>query len=211
MHYSRLAALGLVAPGTALLRFGCSQLNVQRIDPLVNPGVAPSPHLHQIIGGNALQTFMDPEEDIGEKATCTTCQFSEDFSNYWTAVLFFKARNGSYHRVPQVPNLGFEGSDGGMTVYYMQDGLANYQQTSKVTAFRKGFRQLVGEAAYRTKEEARRFRQLTYTCLETLGTRFPETMDLPKKPCPAGIMVNVRFPTCWDGKNLDTPDHMSHM
>lgn len=57
--------------------------------------------------------------DIAEKATCTTCQFSEDFSNYWTAVLFFKARNGSYHRVPQIPNVGFEGSNGGMTVYYM--------------------------------------------------------------------------------------------
>jgi len=65
-----------------------------------------------------------------------------------------------------------------MTVYYMQDGLANYQQSSKVTAFRQGFRQLVGEAAYRTKKEAQRFRQITYTCLETMGTRFPEVIDL---------------------------------
>ena len=154
---------------------------------------------------------MDPKEDIGEKATCTTCQFSEDFSNYWTAVLFFRARNGSYHRVPQVPNIGFEGSNGGMTVYYMQDGLANYQQTSKVTAFKQGFRMLIGEASYRSKQQATRFRQLTYTCLQDLGTRFPESMNLPNKPCPAGIMANVRFPTCWDGKNLDTPDHMSHM
>lgn len=43
--------LGLSAPASALLRFGCSQLTVQRVDPLVNPGQAPSPHLHQIIGG----------------------------------------------------------------------------------------------------------------------------------------------------------------
>jgi len=154
---------------------------------------------------------MDPTKDISKLATCTTCQFSEDFSNYWTAVLFFRARNGTYHRVPQIGNSGFEGSNGGMTVYYMQGPLADMEQKAKVTAFRPGFRQLVGEAAYRTKGEARRFRQLTYTCLETMGTRFPETLDFPKKPCPAGIMVNARFPTCWDGKNLDSPDHMAHM
>ena len=50
---SLVAAFGLfgAAPISALLRFGCSQLTVQRLDPLVNPGQAPSPHLHQIIGG----------------------------------------------------------------------------------------------------------------------------------------------------------------
>ena len=41
----------LVAPGHALIRFGCAQLTVQRLDPLVNPGQIPSSHLHQIIGG----------------------------------------------------------------------------------------------------------------------------------------------------------------
>jgi hypothetical protein len=155
---------------------------------------------------------MDPETgDIADRATCTTCQFTEDLSNYWTAVLFFKARNGSYHRVPQIPNVGFEGQTGGMTVYYMQDGLANYEQTSKVTAFKTGFRMLIGEAAYREREQANRFRQITYTCLKDMGTRFPESLNFPEEPCPAGIMANVRFPTCWDGVNLDTPDHMAHM
>ncbi|GAW19122.1 hypothetical protein ANO14919_086060 [Xylariales sp. No.14919] len=24
-------------------------------------------------------------------------------------------------------------------------------------------------------------------------------------------MTALRFPTCWDGKNLDSPDHLSHM
>ncbi|VBB75560.1 Putative protein of unknown function [Podospora comata] len=228
MHWSSAAALALVAPASALLRFGCSQLVVERTDPLVNPGVAPSPHLHQIIGGvrhsdnrarihtdtyqNAFNISMEAAAgDIAKKATCTTCQFSEDFSNYWTAVLFFKARNGSVHRVPQIPNAGFEGSNGGMTVYYMQDGLVNYQQTSKVTAFKTGFRMLIGEAMYRNRAQASKFRQITYTCLKTFGTRYPETMDFPKEPCNFGIMSNVRFPTCWDGKNLDSPDHMAHM
>lgn len=46
-----IAASALLAPASALLRFGCSRLTVQRLDPLVNPGENPSPHLHQIIGG----------------------------------------------------------------------------------------------------------------------------------------------------------------
>lgn len=60
MHWSLLTALALVAPSTALIRFGCSQLTVQRVDPLVNPGISPSPHLHQIIGGvRLLPLFLD--------------------------------------------------------------------------------------------------------------------------------------------------------
>lgn len=35
----------------ALIRFQCSQLVVQRLDPLVNPGQIPSAHVHQIVGG----------------------------------------------------------------------------------------------------------------------------------------------------------------
>jgi hypothetical protein len=80
---------------------------------------------------------MHPEKDMPGESTCTTCQFSEDFSNYWTAVLYFKARNGTYKRVPQHPNQGFEGSaGGGMTVYYMQDPLYDTAQASKVSAFK---------------------------------------------------------------------------
>jgi hypothetical protein len=31
--------------------------------------------------------------------------------------------------------------------------------------------------------------------------------------CPVGSFVEmrVRFPSCWDGRNLDSPDHKSHM
>lgn len=207
-----VAALAMSTPAQALLRFGCAQLVVQRLDPLVNPGEIPSAHLHQIIGGNSFNETMTPvEHDLPSLSTCTTCQFSEDFSNYWTAVLFFRARNGTYKRVPQVPNLGFEGTRGGMTVYYMQDALFDYGQTSKVTAFKPGFRMLVGDASFRTRQQTNKFRQLTYTCLQERSTRSPETLNFPTKPCPAGIMANIRFPTCWDGVNLDSPTHQDHV
>ncbi len=69
----------------------------------------------------------------------------------------------------------------------------------------------VGDVNARTKEAVSNFRQLTYTCMKDASTRAPESLDFPNSPCPYGIMANVRFPTCWDGVNLDTPDHMAHM
>jgi len=126
----------------AAIRFGCSTVSIQRLDPIVQPGSTPSSHLHQIVGGNAFNATM--EGDIGEQATCTTCAFVEDFSNYWTAVMYFKHPNGSYKRVPQYPNaqLGTEGKNaddinGGMTIYYTQKDLGgNGKPLKKVTAFK---------------------------------------------------------------------------
>lgn len=73
---------------------------------------------------------MDVSLDLPNIATCTTCTFSENFSNYWTANLYFRARNGTLIRVPQFANQYLEGADGGMTIYYIDpyDG-------SSVTAF----------------------------------------------------------------------------
>lgn len=108
------------------LRFPCSTLVIERLDPIVKPGIIPSAHVHHIVGGNAFNASMSG--DIGEQATCTTCQMSEDFSNYWTAALYFKhPTNGLYHRVPVMPVHpllgGSEGVEGGLTVYYTQSTL----------------------------------------------------------------------------------------
>jgi hypothetical protein len=67
----------------SMLRFQCSQLVIDRIDPLVQPGIAPSTHMHQIVGGNAFNVSMPALElDPALASTCTTCDFGEDFSNY---------------------------------------------------------------------------------------------------------------------------------
>ena len=69
----------------------------------------------------------------------------------------------------------------------------------------------VGNPAVNTLSAARAQPGLRYTCLQTILTRGAETPDFPTKPCPAGIMAIHHFPACWDGKNLDSPDHQSHM
>lgn len=38
-----------------------------------------------------------------------------------------------------------------------------------------------------------------------------DTTTLPDHFCPGGIRTTITFPTCWDGVNLDSPDHQSHV
>ncbi len=63
-----------------------------------------------------------PVTDISKLASCTRCHFDQDFSNYWTANLYFKARNGTYRRVPQMANQFNDGDNAGITVYYTSPG-----------------------------------------------------------------------------------------
>ena len=193
-----------------MLRFECSQLVVDRIDPLVNSGTTPSPHLHQIVGGNSFQADMaHPAHDLPGSSTCTSCSFSEDFSNYWTAVLYFRARNGTYKRVSQSVSEGLKGA-GGITVYYIPDT----KNKTAVTAFRPGFRMLVGDAMATTPAERRK---VCHRCMPTSGDNSwlncadPDSQSLPKDFCVGGLRSVITFPTCWDGVNLDSPDHMSHV
>jgi hypothetical protein len=133
-------ALALAGPSQAALRFGCSTVSIQRLDPLVEPGKIPSSHVHQIVGGNGFNATM--EGDISQQATCTTCTFSENFSNYWTAVMFFKHPNGTYKRVPIMQNTALpNGINGGMTIYYTQQDF-NSNGNQKITAFKPGVSQL---------------------------------------------------------------------
>lgn len=110
MQWNSLIILALyarVAVSQNMLRFACSQLSVERLDPIGNPGLEPSTHLHQIAGGNSFNASTDANaHDTVSLSSCTSCTFSEDFSNYWTAVLYFRARNGTYKRVPQMANQG---------------------------------------------------------------------------------------------------------
>jgi len=206
--------------GATMLRFGCSQISIDRVDPLVNPNAIPSPHMHQIIGGNAFNATI-ASTDVASLATCTSCNYADDFSNYWTANMYFKARNGTYKRVPQIPNRS-EFSDkfgpqmnGGFIVYYVSDG------KGKVTAFKPGFRMLVGNATNRAKIGSGRKTQSCFRCYS--GPNFGgdndapcadpslDTETLPANACKGGIRSNILFPTCWDGVNLDSPNHQDHV
>ncbi|KAJ2926694.1 hypothetical protein H1R20_g10409, partial [Candolleomyces eurysporus] len=186
---------------------------------LVTPGIV-SPHVHQIVGGNAFDIAMDPNTDLAAKSTCTTCKFKEDASNYWTAVMYFKHSNGSYIRVPQIANQFTGSPNGGMTVYYIQPS-----NNQKVTSFPKGFRMIVGNPMVRNNTHSNSnsadARAITFRCFGANfgsdpgyphpGTGPLDTIDLPRRACAGGIRSNIFFPSCWNGRDLDPADHASHV
>ena len=205
-----------------LLRFSCSQLVIERTDPLVSPGSVPSPHVHQIVGGDSFNATMDPADlDPARDSTCTSCTYAQDFSNYWTASLYFRSpENGSYRMVPQQYNfVGLDGerhpqNGGGITVYYMT-AFGPGAGSQRVTAFRPGFRMIAGDPSS-TQQNSRGI------CHRCTGDSFPgagapcantatDTSAFPDRPCPGGIRATITFPSCWDGRNLDSPDHAAHM
>ena len=51
---------------------------------------------------------------------------------------------------------------------------------------------------------------LSYQCM-TKTSRGALVSDFPDHACPVGLFVTNHFPPCWDGKNLDSDDHQSHM
>ncbi|KAF4626850.1 hypothetical protein G7Y89_g11307 [Cudoniella acicularis] len=175
------------AKGSDFLRFGCSQLVIQRTDPLVNPGAIPSSHMHQVVGGSSFNATMDSSMvDPSTASKCTSCKMTEDFSNYWTASIYFQSpENGT---------------------------------SSEFHRWRTGFRMLTGDPMLRAKQSGSL--AICHRCLAknermSGGSGAPcsskDTAEFPKTPCPGGIRATVIFPSCWDGKNLDSPDHKSHV
>lgn len=76
---------------------------------------------------------------------------------------------------------------------------------------------LVGDSTNR--EAAKVPRQLCFRCEHNMQQQpfggapctGSDTKGFPNKACGGGWRVTVTFPSCWDGKNLDSADHKSHI
>jgi len=188
-------------PANGIFTVNCSPLSVQRSDPIVNPGV-PGGHVHSIIGGNAFKRTMGPMD--AQNATQTTCDKMIDHSNYWVPQLYHQRPDKMWELVPFVHS----------AVYYLlracdyAPNLKNCDNAPVPLAFPYGFRMVSGDPLRRTYNESDKAeRAVSLVCLGGAGGRFN---GLPPHHCDE-IRAQVFFPSCWDGKNLDSPDHKSHV
>ena len=82
---------------------------------------------------------MDPRTiDPPKQSSCTSCIYTEDTSNYWTASIYFQSpENGTFKRVPQMANGRINNTlleqDGGLTVYYMKPFGGTNMNTTAMT------------------------------------------------------------------------------
>lgn len=137
-------------------------------------------------------------------------------------------------QVPQMANQFTGSPNGGMTVYYIQPS-GNQKVTSFPKVYllptsmaslvlkivHQGFRMIVGNPFLRNATGINRDsaigRSITNRCFNANfgsdpqwphpGTGPLDTIELPNKACPGGIRSNIFFPSCWNGKDLNPPDH----
>ncbi|KAH0556930.1 hypothetical protein GP486_005282 [Trichoglossum hirsutum] len=185
----------LAVPASGFWRMPCSNpLVVERADPVVSPG-AVSGHIHTIMGGSGFGFTMDYAQ--ARASACSSCIITQDMSNYWVPALYYHAANGSFISVEQV---------GGATIYYLQ----RQSNGEKLFAFPPGFRMLAGNPFLRNFTGDTAAQAISFACIDYQNGG-PETNGFPTKNCPQGLRAQVFFPSCWDGVNLDSPDHKSHM
>ncbi|KAL9096053.1 MAG: hypothetical protein Q9165_001575 [Trypethelium subeluteriae] len=215
MHFTTSLALLASAATTTLaassgnfFRIPCAgRLVDERSDPIISPGTV-SQHVHEIAGGNAFN-FSMPSYNTTQESSCSSCPIKKDLSNYWTPKLYWKASNGSFFDVPRLGE-GL-GQRAGMTVYY-------YNRAQKgqdhVQAFPAGFRMLAGDPFKRSNPgfggNNGSANAIQWQCLHSQSHE-PAMGGLPQKYCDYAYRAAIYFPSCWDGKTLDPPDHSSHM
>jgi len=133
-----------------------------------------------------------------QASTCSSCTVMGDFSNYWVPQLYYQYPNGSFKSVDQA---------GGATVYYIQRG----EEGEELFAFPEGLRMVAGNPFKRSPGNDFASQAISFGCLNFNEPATPETPNFPTTNCPDGLRSQVFFPSCWDGVNLDSADHMSHM
>ncbi|BGP53646.1 hypothetical protein JCM8202_003584 [Rhodotorula sphaerocarpa] len=201
MHASPLfvaAFLAAFRSVDAFWRLPCqNSLVVERADPIVTPGQV-APHVHNFVGGSNVN--LEVSFDSLRQSDCTSCLVKQDLSAYWTPQLYFHWANGSF------TNVDWTGA--GLLIYYLQR--YNEADTTNITAFPDGFRMLTGDPFKRSYEDSLTSEAIGWNCL---GADVAETRQpyLPPYNCPNGLRGEIRFPSCWDGVNLDSGDHFSHM
>ncbi|GAA94957.1 uncharacterized protein L969DRAFT_53138 [Mixia osmundae IAM 14324] len=185
----------------AFFRVGCHVLGHDRIDPIVSPGTFSS-HAH-VLHGAATISPTAAYADL-RAAPCSSCEVVDDLSAYWTPMPYFAWANGSFTALKQ---------QDGIFAYYMRRPVGN----ETVQAFPAGFKMLAGTSALRSFNASSLEQQgVAWSCR---GSSAPQNADgstdgynLPVgQTCNLALRLMLRFPQCWDGKNLDSADHKSHM
>lgn len=165
----------------------CTTHHDAKDDPIVYPGMAGASHMHTFMGA----TTTNAASTTGSlSASSTSCTVPGDHSAYWFPTVYNGDTPVHY--------------SGKQTIYY-KSGVTDYRT---VRAFPKGLRFVTGSVTA-TQDEFKNARGAVegWECGNS-----SHNWDIPAN-CPAGTQLNIRYqaPSCWDGVNLDSADHKSHM
>ncbi len=158
-------------------------------DPIVYPGQPGLAHLHTFFGNTGTNAYSTAASLAGSgNSTCAGGTLNR--TAYWVPALI-DTRTGT----PIKPS----GS-----IFYYKTGY-NGIDARTVQALPAGLRMISGNAAGSQPSGP-----FNYGCVG-LGNDYWAGQAIPKCAVGQDMLMSITFPQCWDGVNLDSPDHISHM
>lgn len=163
-------------------------------DPIVWPRQPGKAHLHLFFGNSLVDAFTSLPEDPGSIRTrCRSAAAggTANCSGYWMPALF----DGSGNVLP--PDF---------SLWYYKAG---YQvNTNNAVVPPTDLKIIVGKASA-TAANPQNNRHLAWNCT---GDYRNDTPYIPTNCVPGSILgLHMNYPACWNGRDLDSPDHISHM
>lgn len=191
----RVRATAEIAPATDIgaFRTSCDFSHMAYDDPIVYPGQPGKSHLHTFFGNTATSATTTP--DSLRTTGSSTCRGgTANRSAYWVPAIIDTGSG-----TPIRPTSG---------QFYYKQGY-ELSPSSSIKPMPAGLRMIAGNSLNSTESGSASFAFVCYTN-GTESTRVSTRLPV----CPAGttdVLSLLNFPQCWDGVNLDSPDHKSHV
>lgn len=170
-------------------RVVCTPSHMSNDDPLIYPNQQGVAHHHTFFGNTSLNYKSDLNNlSLFGNSTCRGGLLNR--SAYWIPSMINTSNNK-----PIIPN---------KSIIYYKTG---YVPANLITAPPKGLKILAGNSKATTEATSN---NVHYTCAgRTPFYGWQKTIP----SCNVGELMGmmISFPQCWDGKNLDSPNHQSHM
>lgn len=170
---------------------------------IVAPGVSNGAHHFHDYVGNQSNTAFASDDDLAKADT--SCVDKGDRSTYYWPVV--RLQNGKQERDAGAPGGGTEGNAG--QIVTPKDVTLTFvgSPQGKVAAMPRLLRIITGDAKAFVNGPANA--NASWSC-----TGFEDRQLKDKYPlCPAGsdVVRTFRFQSCWDGRNIDSANHRTHV
>ena len=168
----------------------CTFSHARPDDPIVFPNMPGASHLHSFLGNDATSAATTAADLMA--FTSSSCRPAEDHSAYWVPTL-------SEHGVAVQPS--------SVVVYY---GSLEADK-SKTVPMPNGLRLIAGDAKKQVATPPGAIN--AFYCAGGPQDGASRSTDGNWPVCGGGgtLHYTLRFPDCWDGQHLDSPDHKSHV
>lgn len=170
---------------------------------IVAPGVSNGAHHFHDYIGNQSNTAFASDQDLANAET--SCVDQGDKSTYYWPVI--RLQNGTQEQDANSPGGGVEGNAGEIVTPKEVTLTFVGNPRSKVTAMPRLLRIITGDAKAFVNGTANA--NASWSC-----TGFEDRQLKDKYPlCPQGsdVVRTFKFQSCWDGRNIDSANHRTHV